>query len=144
MLERPSEWSAGVSHNDVEREQILQDWKANMVNLGRYPNVYVKVSGLCMPCFGFGYAENNEPPTIETLVEQLGPLVLFVIQVFQPRRCMFGSNFPVDKVSVPSLETLIQAYKKIVENLPVSDQGMIFHGTATEFYRLNQDSTEKK
>jgi len=81
---------------------------------------------------------------METLVEQLSPLVQFCIQVFTAHRCMFASNFPVDKVSVSSLDTYIDAYKRILANLPLSDQEQIFFETATEFYRLNSEASATK
>ena len=134
---------AEVGKNQVEREQILQDWKQSMMKLEQCPNVYIKLSGLGMPVVGFGWANDakKDPPTIDTLVEQLSPLIQYCVQVFTARRCMFGSNFPVDKVSVPSLDTYIAAYKRILSNLPLADQELIFRGTATEFYRLDQDTT---
>lgn len=129
---------AGIGENDVEREQIIQDWKASMIKLGRCPNAYCKVSGFGMPVFGFGFANEKEPPTTDTLVEKLSPFVLFCIQVFGARRCIFGSNFPVDKVSVPNLDTYIDVYKRILATLPTADQEMVFRGTAIEFYGLGE------
>ena len=104
------------------------------------PNVYCKVSGLGMPVCGFGFAEaTTKEPSVDTLVDKLSPLILFCIQVFGARRCMFGSNFPVDKVSVPSLDTYLVVYKRILQQLPRSDQEWIFEKTATEFYSLNKE-----
>lgn len=130
---------AGVGENDTERLQITEQWKADIRQLALCRNVYCKVSGLGMPVCGFAFAEPKKEPSVDTLVDKLSPLILFCIQVFGARRCMFGSNFPVDKVSVPSLDTYLVVYKRILQQLPRSDQEWIFERTATEFYSLNKE-----
>lgn len=131
---------AGVGENETERLLILEHWKADIRQLATVcPNVYCKVSGLGMPVCGFGFAETNEEPSIDTLVEKLSPFILYCIQVFGARRCMFGSNFPVDKVWLPSVDTYISVYKRILQQLPRSDQEWIFDKTATEFYSLTKE-----
>ena len=58
-----------------------------------------------------------------------------MIETFGADRCMFESNFPVDKVSM-SYTVLWNAYKRVTKELPEADRAMLFSGTAKKIYRL--------
>ena len=70
-----------------------------MEELSTCPNVMVKLSGLTMPSTGFRFETRAEPPTSEEVATKLGPWYNFVLEKFGVDRCMFCSNFPVDKSS---------------------------------------------
>jgi predicted TIM-barrel fold metal-dependent hydrolase len=125
-----------VGRTPDERLRIRLDWEAALVRLSECPNVSVKLSGLTMPICGFGYEHRPQPPSVDELVNELGPLINFVIDTFGPERCMFGSNFPVDKASVP-LTNLLTAYHKMVAHRPLAERHCLFHGTAESFYHLS-------
>ena len=57
------------------------------------------------------------------------------IKVFGPERCMFESNFPVDRLSL-SYRTLWNGLKKIAKDYPESAQEALFRGTARKVYKL--------
>lgn len=117
-----------------EREAILERWKADIARLAELDHVCVKLSGLAMPISGFGYHEVGAP-SVERLAEDLAPVITHCIDVFGPQRCMFASNFPMDKVST-SWRDLYAAYDRIVADRTDEERHALFAGTATRVYRL--------
>jgi len=87
--------------------------------LARCPNVIAKLGGLAMPDNGFGWHLADRPPTSDEIVEAHQDYFLHTIDCFGPDRCMFESNFPVDRLSV-SYRVLFNAFKKMV---PTSTMG---------------------
>ena len=75
----------------------------------------------------------------EEVCELLFPYSQYVIEAFGPDRCMFESNFPVDKECI-SYRTLWNAFKRIAGRLGLSEseKAAIFGGTATRVYRLSR------
>ena len=71
----------------------------------------------------------------DDLVALQGRYYQRAIEAFGPSRCMFESNFPVDKFSV-SYTVLWNAFKKMSADLSESEKDRLFRGTASEFYRL--------
>ena len=65
----------------------------------------------------------------------LRPLIHTAIDVFSPQRCMFGSNFPVDKLYT-SYSALWQAYSSLTADLTAEQRACLFSETARQFYRL--------
>ena len=57
------------------------------------------------------------------------------IQLFGPKRCMFESNFPVDKRSC-SYHVLWNAFKRIASKYSASEKADLFRDTAVRVYRL--------
>lgn len=127
-----------VGRTADERARIRGEWAEGIARLAECANVWMKLSGLLMPICGFGFERRSARPSVDELVATVGPFIDHVIDAFGPERCMFGSNFPVDKPSAP-LPTLLQAYRLIVEGLPDEAQNRLFVGTAQEFYRLAPD-----
>ena len=79
----------------------------------------------------------EQPIGSEELCELMFPYYQYAIEAFGPDRCMFESNFPVDKECV-SYRTLWNAFKRIAARLGLSDaeKTAIFSGTAARVYRL--------
>ena len=79
----------------------------------------------------------------EEVCELLLPYYQYVIDAFGPERCMFESNFPVDKECI-SYRTLWNAFKRIAARLGLSEseKAAIFSGTAARVYRLSLDSKD--
>ena len=102
----------------------------------------MKVGGLQMAVNGHGLtkAEGREgqPTTSEQLASMTLPIYGYVIDAFGPNRCMFESNFPVDKGGV-GYGVLWNAFKRIANTLALSDKEKhaIFYGTAAAVYKLN-------
>ena len=84
---------------------------------------------------GFGCHERPRPPSSQELVEATGRYYDLTIQQFGVDRCMFESNFPVDKVTC-SYTVLWNAFKRLVADYSADEKARLFHGTATRVYRL--------
>ena len=88
-----------------------------------------------MPINGFGWHKNDVPPTSDEIVLKTGRYHKKTIELFGPDRCMFESNFPVDKQSCSYL-VLWNAFKKIAESFTEEDKRNLFHDTAVRAYQL--------
>ena len=119
-----------------QREEVFQDWKKAIATLSTCPNVVVKLGGLGMPICGFGWHERATPPTSTELAEAMAPYYMWCIEQFGASRCMFESNFPVDKVSY-SYTVMWNAFKRIARDFSPEDRTALFHDTAVRAYRLS-------
>ena len=126
----------GVGPYAGKREQIFQEWKESMAAVATCPNVVVKVGGLVMPVCGFDWHERPMPITSRELAQGTAPYYLYCIEQFGPDRCMFESNFPVDKIAC-SYTVLWNAFKRLAHDFSPSEQAALFHGTAARVYRLS-------
>jgi predicted TIM-barrel fold metal-dependent hydrolase len=118
-----------------KRAEILPEWRKSMIALGKRPNVCVKVGGLGMPIFGFGFQDQPMPPSSEDLAAQWKPYVETCIEAFGVDRCMFESNFPVDKISC-DYTVLWNAFKRLTKDYSATEKRALFHDTAARTYRL--------
>ena len=125
----------GIGPYEGQRDAVFQDWKRGMTELATCPNVVVKLGGLTMPMSGFGWHKHDTPPTSAQLAQALGPYYLFCIEQFGVERCMFESNFPVDKTSC-SYVVLWNAFKRITHDFSADERLALFHDTAARAYRL--------
>ena len=124
----------GIGGNDDSRASILAAWRSGMSGLAEHSNVYVKLSGLAMPCLGWAY-HDGDPPEAKRVASDFAPLFDHVIDAFGANRCMFASNFPVDKVSM-SWATLFDAFEQTVAERSAEERQALFHDTAASVYRL--------
>jgi predicted TIM-barrel fold metal-dependent hydrolase len=96
----------------------------------------MKLGGLGMPRLGFDWCTRNKPIGSEELAEALAPLLTYCIEQFGPNRCMFESNFPVDKVSF-SYNVLYNAFKRLSKGYSAAERAALFHDTAARVYRID-------
>ncbi|MCZ6458347.1 MAG: amidohydrolase family protein, partial [Gammaproteobacteria bacterium] len=99
------------------------------------PNVVAKLGGLVMPINGLGFHKREKPVTSDEIVAATGDYYRHAIDCFGAQRCMFESNFPVDKQSC-SYPVLWNAFKKIVADASELEKSALFHDTAVQAYRL--------
>jgi L-fuconolactonase len=125
----------GVGPYAGRREAVVAEWKKDLAELASCPNVYMKLGGLAMPWNGFGYDDDSAPPSSDTVVREQQDYYHYAIEQFGPERCMFESNFPVDKCAM-SYTVLWNAFKKIAARYSEPEQDNMFRGTATRFYKL--------
>jgi len=116
-------------------DEVFAEWRADMKNLAACPNVHVKLGGLAMRVNGFDYHENTLPPTSARIAEDWTPWIATCIELFGAERCMFESNFPVDK-GMCSYPVLWNAFKRIAAGATTAEKAALFHDTAARFYRL--------
>ncbi|MSQ50876.1 MAG: amidohydrolase [Betaproteobacteria bacterium] len=119
-----------------KREEAYAIWHKNMTELATCPNVMVKLGGMGVPRCGFAWHQGDKPPTSEELASALSPYVLECIELFEPARCMFESNFPADKCAY-GYTTVWNAFKRIAHCCSAEERAALFHDTAVRIYRLS-------
>ena len=119
-----------------KRDDIFPAWAASIKELATCPNVTVKLGGLGMAINGFGFEDHADPPTSQALADAWRPYFETCIEAFGPQRCMFESNFPVDKGSY-SYPVFWNACKRIAAGASAAEKQALFSATAKRFYNLS-------
>ena len=125
----------GIGPYEGKRAEIFAAWKRDFRELASCPNVVAKLGGLVMPLNNFGFHRRERPATSAELVEATRDWYLHAIDCFGPSRCMFESNFPVDKASC-SYAVLWNSFKRLTAGFSAADRAALFHDTAARFYGL--------
>ena len=81
------------------------------------------------------YVQCRSDRFLADVAAALQPYVAHCLAAFGPDRCMFASNFPMDKVSL-GFEQLYDGYRKLVESRSEADQRALFHDNAQRIYSL--------
>jgi len=116
-------------------DEVMPAWRQGMAQLAKCANVFLKLGGMGMPRFGFDWHTRDKPIGSEELARDMAPLLSFCIDRFGPQRCMFESNFPVDKVSF-SHHVLYNAFKRFSQGYSAAERAALFHDTAVRAYRI--------
>jgi predicted TIM-barrel fold metal-dependent hydrolase len=107
----------------VDRDpEGLRIWSEGMKALAEAPNVMVKISALGTCDWRW-------------TVDSIRPFVLDTIEWFGADRCMFASNFPVDKL-YSDLPQLFGAFRQLTRGFSRTERAKLFHDNAARFYRL--------
>jgi len=101
----------------------LAQWREGMRRVAAGPNVVSKLSGLGT------FIHRNDGDHVAAIVRD-------TIEIFGPRRCLFGSNFPIEKLWT-NYADLVAAYRRALEPLGEAATRAVFHDTAARVYRLN-------
>ena len=125
----------GVGRWRGRRTEVFEEWKASIATAAACPNVAAKLGGMAMPDNGFGWHERAAPVTADEFAAAQRDYYLHTIDRFGPDRCMFESNFPVEKASV-SYRVLYDAFKLMTADFSEADKDALFSGTARRVYRL--------
>lgn len=97
-------------------------WREGMQRLAQQPNIVSKLSGLGT------FIHRNDAQHIAEIVET-------TVEIFSTGRCLFGSNFPIEKLWTGYAE-LVAAHRKALAYLPLPDQVAILDGNARRIYRI--------
>ena len=114
---------------------VREHWRAGLSVLATLPNVAVKLGGSAMHCIGMGWRHRATAPSSDEIVAAVGSDYRWVIDLFSPARCMFESNFPVDKEAVGA-GVLWNAFKKLSSRYSPAERTALFAGTARRVYAL--------
>ncbi|MDZ7685487.1 MAG: amidohydrolase family protein [Gammaproteobacteria bacterium] len=125
----------GIGPYAGKQEDVFAEWKDKISQLEPQENVHFKLGGINMKINGFDWHKRDLPPTSDELVERTAPWYEHCIDTFGADRCMFESNFPVDKESC-SYDILWNAFKKMSRGRSEQERAALFHDTATRVYRL--------
>jgi L-fuconolactonase len=126
----------GIGPFEGRHAEVFPVWQESIRRIARCPNVVVKLGGLQMAVCGFGWHKREKPPSSEELADRLAPYYLHCIEAFGPERCMFESNFPVDKLSC-SYTVLWNFFKRLTKDFSPAERAALFHDTAARVYRLD-------
>uniref|UniRef100_UPI0035CC31A8 amidohydrolase family protein n=1 Tax=uncultured Sphingomonas sp. TaxID=158754 RepID=UPI0035CC31A8 len=125
----------GVGPYKGRTDETFAAWRRDMTALATCPNVVVKLGGFGMIVTGADWHERPEPPNSIELADAWRPYVETCIDLFGADRCMFESNFPVDK-AMYSYRTLWNAFKRLASDASAAEKAALFAGTAASTYRL--------
>ena len=105
-----------LNHTGLPLDPEIDGWRDAMANLARCPNVAVKISGLGR-------------------VTKKRDVVLATIELFGVPRCMFASNFPVDRLCA-SYDDVYGAFDEITQRFGEAERRALFHDNAVRIYRM--------
>ncbi len=117
-------------------DEVLPSWREGLATVARCPNVVMKLGGVGQLRFGFDWHTRAKPIGSEELAQALSPLMGYCIEQFGPERCMFESNFPVDKRSY-SYNVIFNAFKRLSKNYSASERAAMFHDNAVRVYKID-------
>jgi L-fuconolactonase len=127
----------GVGPYAGRRNEVFERWCAGLHDLARCPNVHMKIGGLGMKIYGFGLGcgDRDRPASSEVLAAAWAPWVHECIETLGSERCMFESNFPVDKGTFSYLVGW-NAMKRLATGASADEKDDLFWRTASRFYRV--------
>ncbi len=118
-----------------EAEQVRAQWRAGLIAVAGCPNTVLKIGALIRPLSGEKWDRRGEPATSEEIAAAWGEEIRFAIDAFGPSRCLFESNFPVDKSCYGYVE-IWNAFKRLTVGCSAAEQRDLFHDTAARAYGL--------
>ena len=117
--------------------EVDEIWRNKLRELSRCENVFLKLGGIGMDnYFDTGWTALPSPPPSETVAEFWRERIQWCIDTFSPSRCMFESNFPVDRQSL-TYSVLWNAFQRIAEIYDNTEKELLFSQTACTVYRIS-------
>jgi len=126
----------GLGSYRSKRDEVFARWSSSIKALAARPNVFVKLGGLGQSYTSLRFDEDAEPPSSEMVAARCRPYIETCIAAFGASRCMFESNFPVDKISY-SYHVFWNACKLMARGASSTEKADLFGGAAARCYRLN-------
>lgn len=125
----------GVGPYAGRRSEVFTQWQQEITALAQFPNLRIKLGGLAMQRMGFGFEQAACPPDSAALAKAWAPYFETCIAAFGTQRCMFESNFPVDKIGC-SYAVLWNAFKRISTGYSSAERSDLFSRTAAATYGI--------
>ncbi len=127
----------GIGPYEDKREDVRAVVRPALEELAKREHVVVKVGGIGMSIYGVGLNKMDKAPDSQTVAAAWSEDIRHCIDTFGPSRCMFESNFPVDRQGC-SYTVLFNAFQRISDEAgyTASERADLFAGTARRFYRL--------
>lgn len=127
----------GIGPYADRRDEVRATVRPALEELARHSQVTVKVGGIGMSIYGSRFNKLAQAPSSETVAAAWSDDIRHAIETFGPDRCMFESNFPVDKQGC-SYTVLFNAFQRICDDAgyTASERADLFAGTARRFYRI--------
>ena len=125
----------GIGPYAGHREQVFSQWQNALRAMRPLDNVSIKFGGLAMAPAGFPWRSLPAPPSSDELVRAWQPYFDVCLETFGAGRCMFESNFPLDRTGC-SYTSLWNAFKRLAEPLSDPERSALCADTARRVYRL--------
>jgi L-fuconolactonase len=116
-------------------EEVRAVWRRDLPGLAGCENVVLKIGALIRPLSGERWDKREVKASSEEIAAAWGDEIAFAIDGFGPSRCMFESNFPVDKACFGYVE-IWNAFKRMAASFSPAEKLDLFHDTAARAYRL--------
>jgi predicted TIM-barrel fold metal-dependent hydrolase len=115
--------------------EAFAEWRAGMTALASHENVHVKLGALPVRRSKPAQKAGAAPLSSEEIATAWRPFFEVCVEQFGARRCMFESNFPVQKRWC-SYAVLWNACKRLAAGASASEKSALFSETAARAYRL--------
>ena len=125
----------GIGPYAEKADDVFETWRGMAAELAACPNVVAKLGGIAMEVNGFAWHQRAMPPASRELMEATRRYYETMIGLFGAERCMFESNFPVDKISC-SYNVLWNSFKLLTAGYSEAEKAALFHDTAARVYRI--------
>ncbi|MCU1503264.1 MAG: Amidohydrolase [Ilumatobacteraceae bacterium] len=116
-------------------EEVRAQWRSGLTEVAGCPNAVLKIGALIRPLSGEKWDARGEMATSEEIAAAWRDEICFAIDTFGPSRCLFESNFPVDKACYGYVE-IFNAFKRLTVGCSADEKRDLFHDTAARAYRL--------
>jgi len=125
----------GVGPYAGRSPMAFDEWRAFIAPLADCPNIVMKIGGYGTTVFGYDFVSQSAPPSSAVLADAWRPTFETVLDAFGASRCMFESNFPVDRASA-SYGTVWNAFKRLAADASETEKADLFYDTAARTYRI--------
>jgi predicted TIM-barrel fold metal-dependent hydrolase len=125
----------GIGPYAGKRAEVFESWSSGILELAKCPNVVVKLGGVGSLRSGYDWHERPVRPSSHELAKALQGYFEHCIEKLGVDRCMFESNFPVEKLA-NTYVNLWNAFKRITEKYTAAERAALFHDTAARVYRI--------
>ena len=119
-----------------KKDEVFAAWRPHIIELAKCENVTMKLGGMMMRLAAYDYGALLAPPSSSELANYWRPYLETCIERFGPSRCMFESNYPVEKMGI-GYAALWNAFKRITAGASQDEKLAMFSGTARRAYRLD-------
>jgi predicted TIM-barrel fold metal-dependent hydrolase len=130
----------GIGPYTGKRTEVFQSWRQGILSVAACANVSVKLGGLGSERSGFDWHEGTAKLSSNELAAAIRPYIELCVEAFGVARCMFESNFPVEK-RANSYAVLWNAFKRVTAGCSESERAALFHDTAARIYRVTARNT---
>lgn len=121
----------------TDRAAVLDEWRPLIAEAATCPNIVMKLGGIGMPIYGATWHKQPSPPTAADIALTWRDPIMWCTEAFGVDRCMFESNFPVDRLST-DYAMLWESFDLMSADFSVDERRALFYGTAVRTYRLTE------
>ena len=125
----------GIASYHGKLHERFDPWRKAIRELGKCPNVSIKLGGLAMYFAGLPDHGPEAGLSSETLAAMWRPYIETCIDAFGANRGMFESNYPVDRWGA-SYPVLWNAFKRLASGASADEKRALFAGTAARVYGI--------